>query len=132
VRGRRNIFVFERDLAGSARDWEEVVDELERAHDYHWVHAINNTALVAAALHRFDGDFSGAICAAVQGGLDTDTNGAAVGSVLGALTGLSGIPHVWVEPLRGRFSTSLPGYDGATVGALAQRTLALAVEPSRA
>ena len=121
-----------RDLAGSARDWEEVVDELERAHDYHWVHAINNTALVAAALHRFDGDFSGAICAAVQGGLDTDTNGAAVGSVLGALTGRSGIPHVWVEPLRGRFSTSLPGYDGATVGALAQRTLALAAEPSRA
>ena len=35
-------------------------------------------------------------------------------------------------PLRGRFSTSLPGYDGATVRALAQRTLALAEEPSRA
>ena len=27
----------------------------------HWVHAINNTALVAAALYAFDGDFSGAI-----------------------------------------------------------------------
>ena len=34
---------------------------------YHWVHAINNTALVAAALYAFDGDFSGAIGAAVQG-----------------------------------------------------------------
>ena len=51
------------------------------------MHAINNTALVAAALYAFDGDFSGAIGAVVQGGWDTDTNGAAVGSVLGAIVG---------------------------------------------
>ena len=57
---------------------------------YHWVHAINNTALVAAALYRFDGDFSGAISAVVQGGWDTDTNGAAVGSILGAIVGAVG------------------------------------------
>ena len=69
---------------------------------------------------------------AVQGGLDTDTNGAAVGSVLGALAGRAGIPARWVEPLHGRFSTSLPGYDGATVDELARRTLALVAEPSRA
>ena len=36
------------------------VDELyARYGGYHWVHAINNTALVAAALYAFDGDFSG-------------------------------------------------------------------------
>ena len=122
-----------RELARSERDWEVVVDELEAGYGhYHWVHAINNTALVAAALYRFDLDFSGAICAAVQGGLDTDTNGAAVGSVLGALAGRSGIPARWVDLLHGRFSTSLPGYDGATVDELARRTLALVAEPSRA
>jgi ADP-ribosylglycohydrolase len=122
-----------RELARSERGWEDVVDELEAGYGhYHWVHAINNTALVAAALYRFGGDFSGAICAAVQGGLDTDTNGAAVGSVLGALAGRTGIPARWVEPLHGRFSTSLPGYDGATVDELARRTLALVAEPSRA
>jgi ADP-ribosylglycohydrolase len=121
-----------RELARSEQDWEDVVDELEASYGhYHWVHAINNTALVAAALHRFDGDFSGAICAAVQGGLDTDTNGAAVGSVLGAIAGRAGIAARWVEPLRGRFSTSLPGYDGATVDELARRTLALVAEPLR-
>jgi ADP-ribosylglycohydrolase len=120
-----------RELARSARDWEEVVDALEASYGgYHWVHAINNTALVAAALHRFHGDFSGGICAAVQGGLDTDTNGAAVGSVLGALAGAQRIPARWVEPLRGRFSTSLPGYDGATVDELTRRTLALVGEPA--
>ena len=115
-----------RDLARAGREWEDVVDELEaRYGGYHWVHAINNTALVAAALHAFNGDFSGAICAAVQGGLDTDTNGAAVGSIMGAIAGASGIPSRWAEPLHGRFQTSLPGYDGATVDGLAKRTLAL-------
>ena len=49
------------------------------------MHAINNTALVAAALFAFDGDFSAAIGGVVQGGWDTDTNGAAVGSIFGAL-----------------------------------------------
>ena len=68
----------------------------------------------------------------MQGGLDTDTNGAAVGSVLGALAGRTGIPARWLEPLHGRFSTSLPGYDGATADELARRTLALVAEPSRA
>ena len=57
---------------------------------YHWVHAINNTALVAAALYAFDDDFSGAISAVVQGGWDTDTNGAAVGSIVGAAVGTAG------------------------------------------
>jgi ADP-ribosylglycohydrolase len=115
-----------RDLGLAGGEWEDVVDGLEaRYGSYHWVHAINNTALVAAALYAFDGDFSGGICAAVQGGLDTDTNGAAVGSIMGALSGAGGIPPPWVEPLHGRFQTSLPGYDGATVEELAQRTLAL-------
>ena len=49
-----------RELAGIA--WEEAVDELYARYDsYHWVHAINNTALVAAALYAFDDDFSGAM-----------------------------------------------------------------------
>ena len=47
--------------------WEDVVDELyARYGGLHGVHAINNTALVAAALYTFE-DFSPAICAVVQG-----------------------------------------------------------------
>ena len=89
------------------------------------MHAINNTALVAAALYRFDGDFSGAISAVVQGGWDTDTNGAAVGSILGATVGASGIDDRWAAPLQGRFASSLPGFDGITLDELVQRTLAV-------
>ncbi len=117
-------------LAGALRaaralegDWEARVDELyARYGHYHWVHAINNTALVAAALYAFD-DFSPAICGVVQAGWDTDTNGAAVGSILGALRP---IDERWSAPLHGRFASSLPGFDGITLDELTERTLAVA------
>jgi ADP-ribosylglycohydrolase len=109
-----------RDLRG---DWEAVVDELyARYGGYHPVHAINNTALVAAALYAFD-DFSSAICAVVQGGWDTDTNGAAVGSIFGALRP---IEKRWSEPLHDRFASSLPTFDAVTLDELVARTVALA------
>ncbi len=111
---------FARDLEG---EWEERVDALYgRYGHYHWVHAINNTALVAAVLYAFD-EFSPAICAAVQGGWDTDTNGAAVGSIFGALRP---IEERWSAPLHGRFSTSIPSFDGISLDELVARTLAVA------
>jgi ADP-ribosylglycohydrolase len=113
-----------RDLA-SKLEWEDVLDELHERHsELHWVHAINNTALVAAALHAFDGDFSGAVGAVVQGGWDTDTNGAAVGSVLGAIVGPAGIDERWTAPLENRIASSLPGFDASTIDGLARRTVA--------
>jgi ADP-ribosylglycohydrolase len=116
-----------RELAGE-REWEAVVDELyARYGHYHWVHAINNTAAVAAALYAFDGDFTGAIGAVVQAGWDTDTNGAAVGSILGAITGPDGIDAGWTTPLKGRFASSLPGLDGIKMDELVERTLAVSV-----
>ncbi len=64
-------------------EWESVVDALyERFGSLHWVHAINNTALVAAVMYRFT-SFDEAIGAVVAGGWDTDTNGAAIGSIFG-------------------------------------------------
>ena len=109
---------------GLRGEWEDVVDELyARYGSSHWVHAVNNTALVAAALTAFDGDFSGGIGAVVQGGWDTDTNGAAVGSILGALYP---IEERWSAPLHGRFASSLPSFDGVTVDELTARTLAVA------
>ena len=109
-----------RELEG---EWESIVDELYlRYGAYHPVHAINNTALVAAALSAFD-DFSSGICAVVQAGWDTDTNGAAVGSILGALRP---IEDRWSKPLHGRFCTSLPTFDGITLDKLSARTLAVA------
>jgi ADP-ribosylglycohydrolase len=121
-----------RELAAGG-DWEETVDGLyERYGVYHWVHAINNTALVAAALYAYDDDFSSAISGVVQGGWDTDTNGAAVGSIVGAAVGVNGIGERWSGPLGERFTSSLPGFDGITLDVLVQRTIAVAGAPAAA
>jgi ADP-ribosylglycohydrolase len=102
-------------------EWESRVGVLyERYGRYHWVHAINNTALVAAAMYAFD-DFSSAVGGVVQAGWDTDTNGAAIGSIFGALRP---IDERW--SLRPQFASSLPGFDGVTLDALVERTLAVA------
>lgn len=116
---------FAMDLPRRAADWEQALDLLyaELGH-YHWVHTINNAALVTAALLYGDGDFETSICNAVMGGWDTDCNGATVGSIMGVLGGEASIPLPWSEPLRNRVRTSLKGFDGSRLDTLAERTLA--------
>jgi ADP-ribosylglycohydrolase len=117
---------------GQSGDWESVVDALyERFGSLHWVHALNNTALVAAAMYRFT-SFDEAICGVVAGGWDTDTNGAAIGSIFGALAGVDGIGSTWSEPLHDTISSSLPGFDRSSIAGLADRTLAVAGAASHA
>ena len=105
-------------------DWERALDKLyERYGHYHWVHTINNAALVALALLYGDGDFSRSICLAVMGGWDTDCNGATVGSIVGTLNGA--VPERWTAPLNNRVRSSLRGFDHSRIDDLARRTLAL-------
>ena len=88
----------------------------------HWVHSVNNSALTAYALTAADGDFETGIQLATMGGLDTDSVGATVGAVLGAL---HGVPDSWAAPLDNRIGTSLPGMNGVAIDDLARRTLAV-------
>jgi len=116
-----------RAFGAAGSDWEAVVDEIYRRHGHlHWVHGRNNSALVAAALAHGRGDFDRSICAVVAGGWDTDSNGATVGSVVGALHGAAAIPAAWTAPLHGRLASSVAGFDGARFTDLAARTLATA------
>ena len=115
-------------LARSHRDFTVVVDELHATHasTYHWVHAIPNTALIAAALTHADGDFTGSICRAVSGGWDTDSNGATAGSVAGLLAGSPGaLPDRWTGPLKNRLATSVADFNGTGFDTLAQLTSSL-------
>ncbi|GII81101.1 hypothetical protein Sru01_60830 [Sphaerisporangium rufum] len=105
-------------------DFERVVDRLyERHGGLHWVHTVNNAALVAAALVHGRGDFTASIAGAVAAGWDTDSAGATVGSIAGGLLGAAGIPAGWQLP--GPIASSVRGFDGTTLDALARRTLAL-------
>ncbi|WP_181804550.1 ADP-ribosylglycohydrolase family protein [Streptomyces shenzhenensis] len=112
-------------LAGEHADFDTVVDELHATHSatHHWVHAIPNTALIAAALTHADGDFTGSVGRAVSGGWDTDSNGATAGSVAGLLAGdPDALPDRWTTPLKNRLATSVAGFDGTGFDALAHLT----------
>lgn len=112
-------------LARSHEDFDTVVDALHATHSatYHWVHAVPNTALIAAALTHADGDFSNAVCRVVSGGWDTDSNGATAGSVTGLLAGSpAALPERWTAPLKNRLATSVGGFHGTGFDTLAHLT----------
>ncbi|MFK0013859.1 ADP-ribosylglycohydrolase family protein [Streptomyces sp. NPDC091027] len=110
--------------AAAETDFDLVVDRLHaRYGHYHWVHAVPNTALIAAALTHADGDFTRSVCRAVSGGWDTDSNGATAGALAGLLAGSPGrIPARWTAPLGNRLSTTVAGFDGTGFDTLAQLT----------
>lgn len=112
--------------------WDECLAALRTAYGhYSWVHTINNAALVAAALLWSDDTYITAVGRVVMGGWDTDSNGATVGSVMGALCGTAALPTHVIEPLRDRTRSALFGFDHSRISALAQRTHSLAVHGLR-
>ncbi|MFI6929046.1 ADP-ribosylglycohydrolase family protein [Streptomyces sp. NPDC050287] len=116
-------------LARTHDNFDTVVDELHatHGHTHHWVHAIPNTALIAAALSHANGDFTGSICRAVSGGWDTDSNGATAGSIAALLAGSpSALPDRWTAPLKNRLATTIGDFDGTGFDTLARLTHDLA------
>ncbi|MFD5497524.1 ADP-ribosylglycohydrolase family protein [Streptomyces sp. NPDC001812] len=111
-------------LAHEHDDFADVVDAIHARHaDVHWVHAVPNTALIAAALTHADGDFTGAICRTVSGGLDTDSAGATVGGIAALLAGSpAALPERWTAPLKNRLATSVGTFDGIGFDTLARLT----------
>ncbi|MFI8216977.1 ADP-ribosylglycohydrolase family protein [Streptomyces sp. NPDC085932] len=113
------------ELAHEHTDFDTVVDGLHAAHagTHHWVHAVPNTALIAAALTHANGDFTGSVCRAVSGGWDTDSNGATAGGIAGLLAGHpAALPDRWTAPLKNRLSTSVGDFDGVGFDTLAHLT----------
>lgn len=118
------------ELGRSATALEEAYDALHAEFGHlHWVHVLNNAALLGLALARGRGDLGATITTAVMGGWDTDSTGATAGSVCGALTGATGLDAAWVGPLGDTLTTTVPGFDGASFADLARRTLALVAQP---
>lgn len=115
------------ELGRSTMDTEEALDLLhaEFGH-HHWVHVLNNAALVAYALRAGGGELGPSIAIAVTGGWDTDSDGATVGAVCGTLAGAAALPPEWTVPLRDRVATSIPGPDLLALSDLAARTVRVA------
>lgn len=110
-------------LGKSDLDDETAIDAIYADYGHlHWVHVLNNAALLAFALTRSDGDFTRAITLAVSGGWDTDSTGATAGAICGALSGASALPASFIDPLHNRLASSVPGFDGIGFDELARRT----------
>lgn len=103
--------------------FEQFIDDLHRRYDEHdyqgWCHVISNAEICAAALLWGAGDFDRTIAYAVLPGLDTDCNGATVGSVLGLTHGSGGIPRRWTQPFNSRFQMGF-GYGFRTLESIEQ------------
>jgi len=108
------------------QSWDNALDILyQKFGHYHWVHTINNAALVTLALISSKGDYERAICNVVMGGWDTDSNGATVGSIIGTMLGANNLPLKWVSPLNNKIRSSLKGFDNSLLSDLAKRTVKL-------
>src|SRR5260370_32942388 len=98
-------------------DWEQARDEIEQRYyaKYSFVHTIQNAALVAMALLWGAGDYTRTIGLAVQGGWDTDCNGATAGSAFGVLYGTRELPGPGIDPLHDFIRTSERGSDTSRI-----------------
>ena len=118
-----------RDNDGSEAGVRAGLDRIHAEYGHlHWVHTLNNAAVIAFALSAGRGAFGPSVSIAVTAGWDTDSAAATVGGVVGALLGVDGIGDRWTAPLDGRIATSLPGGE-QRIADLAARTVAL-VEPA--
>lgn len=114
-----------REAAAQDGDVSAGLDRIHAAYgDLHWVHVLNNAAVIAYALAKGAGDFGASVSIAVTAGWDTDSAAATVGGVVGALRGTDGIGQAWTGPVDGRIATSLPGGE-QRIDDLVARTLAL-------
>jgi hypothetical protein len=88
------------------RDWKFIRDQvLSRHGNENCTDAPMNIAFTVLGWLAGDGDFSRAICTAVNCGKDTDCTGATVGALMGIIDP-KGIPERWLEPIGRRLVLS--------------------------
>jgi ADP-ribosylglycohydrolase len=104
---------------------EKAFDWIDSALDYNWVHTLNNAAIISTALLWGEDDYRRTLGLCVAGGRDTDSNGATVGSVFGALHGADAVPEDLVAQGNGVVRSAVRGFDRITIDELVERTLAV-------
>ena len=108
------------------KDWKDTWNMVfEKYGRYHFVHTINNAAIVLMGLLHGRGDYEKSIAISVMGGFDTDCNGATTGSILGVMLGAKALPEKWTKPLRDRIESFVIGYNNSQISDLAKRTLTM-------
>jgi hypothetical protein len=103
-------------------DFEACMDRLEaELGEMHVVHTINNALVCLIALHYGKMDTTQAPAMAVMCGLDTDCNGATVGSVVGAIAGRQAFGETLAGCLNDEIRPRMFGFENVHMRDLAAR-----------
>lgn len=105
--------------------WQEAFSKLLDTYygKYSPVHTNNNLGIVLIALLYGWPDFDKVLTISVMQGMDTDCNGATVGSIIGAALGSKSLPRKLIDPLNGKLETEVLGFPLVEIEELAQRTM---------
>jgi ADP-ribosylglycohydrolase len=110
-----------------SKDWKDTWNKINQKYGhYHFVHTINNAAIVVMGLLHGKGDYPKSISISVMGGFDTDCNGATTGSILGVMLGAKALPRKWVKPLNDTVESFVIGYNNSQISDLAKHTFTIA------
>jgi hypothetical protein len=113
--------------ANQEHDWELAYERLILDYGaYSPLHTLSNTVWVILALLYGGGDLNRTLGLAVACGMDTGSNAANAGSVLGLLQSRVQLPARWVAPLEDTLCTALAHVPTARISDLARRTAAIA------
>ncbi len=101
-------------------DWESCMDKLDAAYpDMNAVHTINNALICVMSLFYGRMDTVQTLAISVMGALDTDCNGATVGSIVGAAAGRSRFRMDLAGRLNDTVKPNITGYQQTTFTELA-------------
>ncbi|NMB98272.1 MAG: ADP-ribosylglycohydrolase family protein [Clostridiaceae bacterium] len=107
--------------------WEEALNRIHSIYDekngHHWCHTISNAMIVSTALLFGEKDFEKSLSIAVLGALDTDCNGATVGSILGMILGAKSLPEKWTAPLNDQLKSGVDGFGLVKISNIATQTV---------
>ncbi len=115
-----------REWMADSSTWEECMEKLEaELNDMHAVHTINNALVCLIAMKYGELDTTLTPAIAVMCGLDTDCNGASVGSIAGARAGRNRFGGRLADALNDTIRTEMSGFREVTMKSLAERSAAL-------
>ena len=110
----------------SCPDWESFMDRLDQRYGgMSPVHTVNNALIVAMSLIYGEMDAEKSISISVMAGLDTDCNGATVGSITGAAAGKAKFGGAMQDRLNDTIKPLVFGFQEVTMAELADRHLAV-------
>ena len=110
----------------TSQGFEAFMEKLEALHgDMSSVHTVNNAMIVVMSLFYGEMDPDRSICISVMAALDTDCNGATVGSIVGAVRGRKNFGGKLAEPLNDKIKPQVFGFQSVSMAELAERTLAV-------